>query len=64
VARAITLARRAEVLGPVPAVPGRVGFRLLVKVPRDLRLDRLLARDRMEAPRVSVRVDVDPLDVA
>ncbi len=64
---AATIARRLEreqgvtVLGPV-SVRGRQNrLRLLVKLTRPQRLDRLIALKELERPGVSVRVDVDPL---
>jgi primosomal protein N' (replication factor Y) len=61
VARLLQVRRSVVVLGPVRA--GRSGSRLLVKLPRDLRLDKLLVREQVETSRVSARIDVDPLDV-
>ncbi|MEO0085477.1 MAG: hypothetical protein ABIK37_02470, partial [candidate division WOR-3 bacterium] len=50
-----------EVLGPVPG--RRASLRLLVKLPRDLPLSRVMPPDAVNLPGAEVRVDVDPLDV-
>jgi len=56
---------KVEVLGPVAHLQlGRESvMRMLVKLPRNLTLDRLIARERLEGPGVAVRVDVDPLEI-
>jgi primosomal protein N' (replication factor Y) len=57
-------ARGVEVLGPLP-IPGRArAQRLLVKLDRNLRLDRLVSRKMIEQGGVDARVDVDPIDTA
>ncbi len=61
VARSLEVHRDVTVLGPVPIA--QAGFRLLVKLPKEMRLDRLLTRDQIETSRVSVRIDVDPFDL-
>ncbi|MEO0078882.1 MAG: primosomal protein N' [candidate division WOR-3 bacterium] len=61
IARALEDRRGVTVLGPVRAA--KSGFRLLVKLPKEMRLDRLLTREQIEASRVSVRIDVDPFDL-
>jgi primosomal protein N' (replication factor Y) len=63
IARRLGRERGVDVLGPV-FVPGRgPAHRLLVKIPRGRRLDRLVALSELNAPGVRARVDVDPLEV-
>ena len=62
--RLLGRATGVEVLGPIP-VPGRRQSRqLLVKLPRNTRLDRIVSACEFEAPGVKVKVDVDPLELA
>jgi primosomal protein N' (replication factor Y) len=51
-----------EALGPVPA-RGRANVaQVLIKVARNVRLDRLVTLGQLEAEGVKAKVDVDPLD--
>lgn len=60
-ARLLRRGRGVEVLGPVP---GRGAcFRLLVKLPRELPLVRVMPPAAVGMRGADVRVDVDPLDV-
>ena len=53
-----------EAMGPVP-VRGRTNtVQVLVKVARNLRLDRLVTLKQLESDGVRARVDVDPLETA
>ncbi len=61
VARSLATQRGVTALGPVP--DGRGAFRLLVKLPKETRLDRLVTRAQVETKRVGARIDVDPLEV-
>lgn len=64
IARRLARHRGVEVLGPVP-IPGRgAPQRLMVKVTRQARLDRLVQPAEFEASGIRARVDIDPLDVA
>jgi len=60
--RKLARAPGVEALGPVP-VRGRADrVQVMVKMARNLRLDRLLTLTELEANGVKVRVDVDPLE--
>ena len=51
-----------EAMGPVPA-RGRANVaQVLVKLDRNVRLDRLVTLTQLEADGVKVKVDIDPLD--
>jgi primosomal protein N' (replication factor Y) len=53
-----------EAMGPVP-VRGRANtVQVLVKVARNLRLDRLVTLKQLESDGVRAKVDVDPLETA
>jgi primosomal protein N' (replication factor Y) len=53
-----------EAMGPVP-VRGRANtVQVMVKVARNLRLDRLVTLKQLESDGVRVKVDVDPLETA
>jgi primosomal protein N' (replication factor Y) len=55
-------ARGVEALGPVPA-RGRANVsQVLVKLDRNVRLDRLVTLTQLEADGVKAKVDIDPLD--
>jgi primosomal protein N' (replication factor Y) len=55
-------ARGVEALGPVPA-RGRANVsQVLVKLDRNVRLDRLVTLAQLEADGVKAKVDIDPLD--
>jgi primosomal protein N' (replication factor Y) (superfamily II helicase) len=51
-----------EVLGPVPARGRTTVAQVLVKLDRDVRLDRFVNLTQLEADGVRVKVDIDPLD--
>lgn len=54
--------RDLEALGPVP-VRGRTGVvQVMVKVARNVRLDRLVTIAQLEADGIRAKVDIDPLD--
>ena len=53
-----------EVLGPVPVRGKASAVQVMVKVARNLRLDRLVSMRQLEADGVRARVDVDPLETA
>lgn len=59
--RLLSRSRGVEVLGPVPVARG--GFRLLVKLPRDLPLARVMPLDALDTRAADLHVDVDPLEV-
>jgi primosomal protein N' (replication factor Y) len=51
-----------EVLGPVPARGRATVAQVLIKLDRDVRLDRFVTLTQLEAVGVRAKVDVDPLD--
>jgi primosomal protein N' (replication factor Y) len=54
--------RGVEALGPVP-VRGRADVaQVLIKLDRNVRLDRLVTLTQLEADGVKAKVDIDPLD--
>ena len=54
--------RGVEALGPIPA-RGRANVsQVLVKLDRNVRLDRLVTLTQLEADGVKAKVDIDPLD--
>jgi len=54
--------RGVEALGPVPA-RGRANVaQVLIKLDRNVRLDRLVTLTQLEADGVKAKVDIDPLD--
>ncbi len=60
--RRLARASGAEVLGPIP-VRGRANVvQVLVKLDRNVRLDRLVTLTQLEADGVKAKVDIDPLD--
>ncbi len=54
--------RGAEALGPVPARGRANVVQVLVKLDRNVRLDRLVTLTQLEADGVRAKVDIDPLD--
>lgn len=60
--RTLSRARGVEALGPLLTPPRPVTAQVLVKLPRDLRLDRVLSPRQLDAPGVKSRVDIDPLE--
>jgi primosomal protein N' (replication factor Y) (superfamily II helicase) len=55
--------RGVEALGPVPA-RGRANVaQVLIKLDRNVRLDRLVTLTQLEADGVKAKVDIDPLDM-
>jgi primosomal protein N' len=65
VARELRKGKGVEVLGPAPtgAAGGGQEWRLLVRTARRVRVDSVLDRSRLSAPGVSVRVDIDPVEM-
>jgi primosomal protein N' (replication factor Y) len=60
--RRLGQARGVEALGPVPA-RGRANVsQVLVKLDRNVRLDRLVTLTQLESDGVKAKVDIDPLD--
>jgi primosomal protein N' (replication factor Y) len=55
-------ARGVEALGPVPARGRANASQVLVKLDRNVRLDRLVTLTQLEADGVRAKVDIDPLD--
>ncbi len=54
--------RGAEALGPVPARGRANVVQVLIKLDRNVRLDRLVTLTQLEADGVRAKVDIDPLD--
>jgi primosomal protein N' (replication factor Y) len=62
VSRRLGHVQGVEALGPVPA-RGRANVaQVLIKLDRNVRLDRLVTLTQLEADGVKVKVDIDPLD--
>ena len=60
--RRLGRASGVEVLGPVPARGRANVVQVLVKLDRNVRLDRLVTLTQLEADGVKAKVDIDPLD--
>ena len=54
--------RGVEALGPVPARGRANVVQVLIKLDRNVRLDRLVTLTQLEADGVKAKVDIDPLD--
>jgi primosomal protein N' (replication factor Y) len=54
--------RGVEALGPVPARGRANVVQVLIKLDRNVRLDRLVTLTQLEADGVRAKVDIDPLD--
>lgn len=54
--------RGVEALGPVPARGRANVLQVLIKLDRNVRLDRLVTLTQLEADGVKAKVDIDPLD--
>jgi len=54
--------RGVEALGPVPARGRANVVQVLIKLDRNVRLDRLVTLAQLEADGVKAKVDIDPLD--
>ncbi len=54
--------RGVEALGPIPARGRANVVQVLVKLDRNVRLDRLVTLTQLEADGVRAKVDIDPLD--
>jgi primosomal protein N' (replication factor Y) len=55
--------RGVEALGPVPARGRPNVAQVLIKLDRNVRLDRLVTLTQLEADGVKAKVDIDPLDI-
>lgn len=60
--RRLGQSRGVEALGPVPARGRANAVQVLVKLDRNVRLDRLVTLTQLEADGVRAKVDIDPLD--